>query len=163
MNKKCQQCNSEASVRLIDIDVEGNFREIFLCNRHAESYKVLQERSYNLIENLETKPSGIVFSKYICPDCGCSREWIEKNKRFGCCRCYQVFDDLCSQGFKGNGIHFGKVPRKAISKEVFIPRIQFLKDKMQKFVKAENFEAAQVCRQQLRTIFKELKHASIDI
>lgn len=146
----------------MDIDVDGNFREIFLCEKHAENYRVLQEKSYNLIRGLGMEPSGIVFSKNICPNCGCSKEWIEKNKRFGCYQCYQVFDELCTQGFKENGIHFGKVPEKSFSKEAFIPRVQYLKDKMQRFVKAENFEAAQMCRQQLRTIFKELSHASID-
>lgn len=162
MNRTCCQCDLEASMRIMNIDVNGNMREAYLCSKHANYFVNLSRCAYDLIENLPSKPVGIVFSKHICPKCGCSKEWMEQNARVGCCECYRLLDNILVDGFKSNSVHFGKIPAKKQVRESYRPRIQFLRKRLQAYLRIENFEQVQIYQHKLDTIFESLKNASID-
>lgn len=171
MSNKCQYCNAEACLKIVNIDVDGCVQEVFLCKNHAKEKGVFEQGAYQLLENISAKNCGIALSKHICPYCGCSKEWVTKTKRMGCHRCYAVFSDLENQWshpFKNNTVHLGKIPipKKTSEKEltlIYAPRLRFFETKMQAFVKAENFEGAHQCRKIIKKILKEKENASINI
>lgn len=171
MSNKCQYCEAEACLRIVNIDVDGCVQEVFLCKKHAEEKGIFEQGAYQLLGNISAKSCGIALSKHICPCCGCTKEWVTKTRRMGCHRCYTTFGDLVSQwshAFKNNIVHLGKIPksRKTSEKEltlVYAPRLRFFETKMQTFVKAENFEVAHECRKIIKKILKEKENASINI
>lgn len=171
MSNKCQFCNNEACVKIVNIDVKGCVQEVFLCKKHAEEKCTFAEGAYHFLENIPAKNSGIALSKHFCPHCGCSKEWVEKTKHMGCPHCYKVFDDLISEWmhcFKNHAIHFGKIPAQMKCSEKLInaaykPRLEFFETQMQVFIKAENFEEAHSCRKIIKKILKEKENASINL
>ena len=171
MSNKCQYCDAEACLKIVNIDVDGCVQEVFLCKKHAEEKGVFKQSAYQLLENISAKNCGIALSKHICPYCGCSKEWIEKTNRMGCSHCYEIFSDFLKQSahpFKNNAIHLGKIPRskKTSKKDItlaYAPRLQFFEAKMQALVKAENFEEAQECRKIIKKILKEKEYASVNV
>ncbi len=171
MNNKCQFCDNEACLKIVNIDVNGCIQEAYLCKKHVEERCDHTQGAYQLLEAIPSRSCGIALSKCICPHCGCSKEWVEKTKRFGCPRCYRVFDTLTvswMRYFKSSSVHLGKIPKHMkVSKEqlsiAYAPRLHFFEAKMQAFVKAEDYEKAHTYRKIIKKILKEKKNASINV
>ena len=154
---KCCQCEKEATVQLVDIDVHGRMREAFLCEKHAKACGVFTPNTFQLIDGLPTQDRGILLSNHLCPSCGCTREWLEENKRVGCPQCYQTFTALKPHGFKNVIVYFGKIPASQQNAPSFQPRLQYLQEKLKKLMERECFEAAKTCQKQIQLIEKILK------
>ena len=154
---RCGRCEREATVRLTDVDVNGCMREAFLCDECAKTCGILTPNAYDLIDGLPSRECALLLSNRICPNCGCTHEWLEAHKRIGCPQCYRAFDDVKPCGFKDCNVYFGKIPAKQRTKEAFQPRLQYLEEKMKTMAKNECFEAAQAVRRQIRSIEREMK------
>ena len=154
---KCCQCEQAASVHLVDIDQNGRMREAFLCKQHAEACGAFAPHAYHLIESLPIQDRGIVLSRYLCPECGCTREWIEQNKSVGCPHCYTTFQKLEIPTFNDIPIHFGKIPAHSDPNEAFQPRLQFLKKRIEAAIQSEKFEEAHRYQALLQAIQKTIR------
>lgn len=169
MKNKCHFCNEEASVRFVRIDAQGRMFEIFLCPEHKPE---TLEAGYDFYENISGRKLDVALSHHFCPICGCSKAWVEENKHLGCPKCYEIFSDIAKpflKGFKDCSIHLGKIPKlKEFSsfstlEEAYKPRLQYWEMCKQKFVKTENFEAAQRYQKQIDTINQKIEDASVNI
>ena len=169
MNNKCHFCNEEATVRLVRIDDRGQMTEIFLCPKHKpENW----EARYDFCENAAGRQLDVALSHHFCPVCGCSKTWVEEHKHLGCPKCYEVFSDFVKpylKGFKDCSVYLGKVPQPnefssfSTLEEAYKPRVEYWEECKEKFIKSENFEAAQGYQRQIDILKKELEDASVDI
>ena len=169
MGSKCQFCEKPATICAVKIDAVGCMKEVFLCKTHAKARGAYLEGGYAIIDDVVGKKTGIVLSHNICPKCGCSREWIEDSQHLGCAECCRVFPEVVEQvyrGFKNCPVYLGKVPstsHKETMKTFFLPRLQFLEDRMRTFVQAENFEEAHKIKSEVQRIKQNFSDASVDI
>ena len=154
---KCGRCEREASVRLTDVDANGCLREAYLCQICAEACGIFAPNAYDLIDGLPSRECAMLLSNRICPNCGCTHEWVEAHERVGCPQCYRAFEDLSVCGFRDCEVYFGKIPSKQRTREAFQPRLQYLEEKIRSLVKGECFEEAEACRKQLRRIERDMK------
>jgi|LSQX01.3.fsa_nt_gb protein arginine kinase activator len=169
--QKCQQRN--ASVHITQI-INNEKKEIHLCEQCAQEHKELtMGTSINF-----TAPFGIndllagflgkdnkygskpKVSSSVCNVCGMTYEQFTGRGKLGCANCYNVFKNTLEQAFKrihGNTNHNGKVPTKAGSKVRAAREIEKLKNKLNKAVQAEEYEAAAELRDEIRQMEANLK------
>lgn len=169
MNNKCQFCSEEATVRLVRVDAHGQMSEVFLCPKHEPKS---WEAGYDFCEEVSGRKLDVALSHHFCPNCGCSKAWVEGNKRLGCPKCYETFSDFVKpylKGFKDCPVYLGKVPKPnkftsfSTLEEAYKPRLEYFETCKEKFIKSENFEAAQNYQKQIDTIKKEIADASTHI
>ena len=160
MNKKCCECDLEASVRLISIGQDGCMSQFDLCQTHAKEHGIYEENAHFIADGLKLKNTKRILSNNCCPFCGAAQEWVEQYKRFGCKHCREFFKAICKdwiQGFKTIPLHFGKIPSHSLSKEAFEPRIEYWQQKMQTYTDSEDFERARTCKRQLQALKRNKK------
>jgi protein-arginine kinase activator protein McsA len=103
-----------------------------------------------------------VFQKYLvakCDCCGMTQEEIVAKSRFGCPRCYTFFKMLSLRMFERcqeSSVHIGKRPLHDVGdtkdKE---SRIAMLREKIDKAISVENYEAAAVLRDKVQQLMKQ--------
>lgn len=91
----------------------------------------------------------------ICPTCKYSEDSFNKNGRFGCPNCYEVFEDninrILPEMHRGTA-HRGKVPAHMESSIQRENQIQSLEQALQEAIRLENFEEAAKLRDSLRSL-----------
>ena len=95
-NMKCEICHILPATRSIKRRVEGENRELFVCDSCAKSAPTqkfsptsLTDILFNL--GLPGIEIGGRVDDAVCPGCGLSRGDLRANRRMGCPRCYEVF------------------------------------------------------------------------
>ena len=160
MNKKCCECDLEASVQFVSIGQEGCMSQLSLCETHAKKQGLYEENAYFIADGLNIKSAKKILSNNCCPFCGAAQEWVEQQKRFGCLQCREFFQAICKdwiQGFKTITLHFGKIPSHHFSKEALEPRIEYWQQQMQAYTNSEDFERARACKRQIQALKRNQK------
>jgi protein arginine kinase activator len=93
---KCQSCDNSATVHLTDI-VNGNKKELHLCQGCAEKQQLLAQQELNLPAILQTLIGHHVgglsdeLARLTCPVCGIKYMEFRAEGRLGCPHDYTVF------------------------------------------------------------------------
>src|SRR5437870_3395401 len=116
---KCQSCASPATVHLTDI-VNGQKKELHLCDACAEQQQFIKKQELNLPAILQTLIGQHVgqltdeLSRLTCPACGIKYMEFRADGRLGCPHDYEVFraglEPLVKRIHRA-GRHVGKKPR----------------------------------------------------
>ena len=160
MNKKCCECNLEATVQLVSIGQDGCMSQFGLCEAHAKERGIYEENTYFIADGLHLKATKKLLSNNCCPICGAAQEWVQEHKRFGCPHCREFFQAICKDwtpGFKEITLHFGKIPSHHLSKAAFAPRIDYWQQQMQTYTDSEDFEHARTCKRHIQTLKRNQK------
>ena len=106
---KCRICGAPATIHLTQI-INGKMRKIHLCEQCAAKHNAAEMPLIKFAEMITKKLFGEKLGKEIiegtvksfsekdlklgkkCPNCGLSESELEKNERFGCPQCYEVFE-----------------------------------------------------------------------
>lgn len=157
----CDNCHQrESSIHVTQV-VEGNARELHLCEECAEASGLNVKNVMSIPDMLFGAgggEDGAAFLKKACPHCHLRGSDFRKGGRLGCPLCYEAFmDDLkpmLSAMHKG-GVHKGKIPRQNRQALAVKSYLLGLRRELEAAVKREDYEKAARLRDMLREAANE--------
>jgi protein arginine kinase activator len=156
--KKCFLCDKDAVVFVTLI--QGNtVKRVGFCTQHAEEQGFLNKPCYQLIDSFPTNAEIIQVTAHACPHCHYTTDLFVKNKLMGCGACYEFFTgitDIVLKRLYEIPVHFGKIPKKYLQKNSFLPRLDILKKRLNALVAVEHFEQATEVKKQLKKITRQI-------
>ena len=155
----CSICNEKpATVHLTQI-VGEKMQKLDLCEDCAKAKGVNDPSGFALADlmlglgasqEIEQAVGGVETK---CPRCGFTQADFKKSGRLGCPECYKTFAEglagLLKTMHKGTR-HVGKVPEALRASREQSDRLKSLQKKLEKAVKAENYEEAAKLRDEIR-------------
>ncbi len=155
---KCQLCSQQATMHLSNI-VNGQKKELHLCQDCAEKQQLLKQQELNLSAILQTVIGQHVgqltdeLARLTCPTCGIKYMEFKAEGRLGCPNDYQVFQvalqPLLLRMHRATR-HVGKTPRHGLLSGSRLAEIVALRQRLRRAVEAEAFEEAAQLRDLLR-------------
>ena len=172
---KCQRCEkNEANVTYTQV-INGDKTKLYLCDKCANDLNLGVNFKFdfddvfgaffdepNFVKTLEKQRTER------CDVCGTTYEEFARTGMFGCENCYKVFANKLDNVLKrlhGSNRHVGKKlierPSAPIvnTKTKKKTKIEELKEKLQEYIKSEEYEKAAVVRDEI----KKLEAKSSDI
>ena len=155
---KCQACDNSATVHLTNI-VNGQKKEVHLCQECAEKKEILKHQELNLSVILQTVISQQIgpltdeLSRLTCPSCGIKYMEFKAEGRLGCPQDYEVFQTALEpllQRIHRSQRHVGKVPRHGPTHKVQQAELMELRKKLREAVENEAYEDAAHLRDLIR-------------
>jgi protein arginine kinase activator len=155
---KCQACDKTATVHLTDI-VNGQKREMHLCQACAEKREILKHQELNLSAILQTVigqhigPLTDELARLTCPKCGIKYMEFKAGGRLGCPQDYEVFRTALApllQRIHRGLRHVGKVPAHAVHNAALHAELMDLRQNLRRAVEAEAYEEAARLRDLIR-------------
>lgn len=146
---KCEICHLNDAVKAIRRDVDGETRELFvceLCARQAPHGGVssLTDVLFSLgLPGLHAPIEKI--SEGVCPVCGLSRESFRETRMAGCPACYTVFAGDIRSIIPVSISEMSESSRASSD-------VDSLKKKLKEAVEAERFEEAALLRDEIRKL-----------
>lgn len=168
----CDVCNeNHATVYLTQI-VKGEMQKVNLCEDCAKEKGVTDPTGFALADALlgmdADQEKGESVDLMTCKACGFSHSEFKKTGRFGCSKCYSIFqsglESLVKAMHKGTR-HFGKVPSRYRVVKKYNDQITELKDRLLNAINDENFEEAAKLRDEIKLAdadFNESNEGSIE-
>ena len=173
MCQKCQQRN--ASVHITQI-INNKKSEFHLCEQCAQQQQELSMgNTINLASpfgindllagflgegyNYGSKLKSDIYSP-VCKVCGMTYEQFAGQGKLGCTNCYNTFGNTLESALKkihGNSNHYGKIPKRFGGNARVVREIEYLKEKLNKAVRAEEYEVAAELRDKIRQLESTLK------
>src|SRR5438445_12646682 len=152
---KCQSCSSPANVHLTDI-VNGQKKELHLCQACAEQQQFIKQQELNLPAILQTLIGHHVgqltdeLARLTCPACGIKYMEFRAAGRLGCPHDYESFrlglEPMLEKIHRATR-HVGKVPRRRPSPALQAELME-LRHQLRAAVDAEAYEHAARLRDQ---------------
>src|SRR5262249_1400697 len=147
-----------ATVHLTDI-VNGQKREVHLCQECAEKKEILKHQELNLSAILHTVigqqigPLTEELSRLTCPTCGIKNMEFKAEGRLGCPRDYEVFQSALEpllMRIHRSQRHVGKVPRHGAVHKARLEELMDLRQQLRRAVESEAYEDAARLRDLIR-------------
>ncbi len=158
---KCEICGkNEANVHIQQMMGSEVF-ELHLCDACANK-RGISENENKIDISISQLLTGLVDIKeeanddtvrQVCPHCGKKFEDFRKDGRLGCAECYNSFHQEISQllmNIAGSRQHKGKYPKKLKAYKTILIDKESVKQKLQKAIENEDYEAAAVLRDRIR-------------
>jgi protein arginine kinase activator len=154
---KCQLCPNPATVHLTEI-LDGQKKELHLCQACAESQQLIKHQEINLPAILQTLIGQHVgaqsdeLARLACPECGIKYMEFRAQGRLGCPHDYLVFRkglEPLLRRIHRSVRHAGKSPRRVVGAERRAELVE-LRRRLQAAVDAEAYEEAARLRDRLR-------------
>lgn len=169
---ECQECHKREATLHFAQTVNGNKKEMHLCEQCAreKGYLSGQEDGYSLHDLLfglfnfetnsqKTELAGNPTEACKCPKCSMSFLEFKRLGKFGCADCYDTFSDKLDPVFRrvhsGNTRHRGKIPKRKGGSLHIKKQIVELKSQLQKLIQEEAFEEAAGVRDEVRKLEQE--------
>lgn len=158
----CDSCHEhEASIHVTQV-VNGNSRELHLCEECAEESGLNVQNVMSIPEILFGMAGGDDDARLMqrcCPHCHLRGTDFRKTGRFGCERCYETFKEelrpMLSAMHKGI-LHKGKVPRRERKGLEIGARLAKLKGELDEAIRREDYEGAARIRDTIREVEHEV-------
>jgi protein arginine kinase activator len=149
---KCEFCQSNEAVVHFKQVIDGDARELHLCEECAAKKGIDLQPPLALTDFLfgaAAEESDERTDGATCPECGLTLKAFRKDQRLGCSQCYEAFAEELSTvlpTMHGSDKHVGKAPAgQRLSAE-----IDGVRKAMEKAVVREDFEEAARLRDTLK-------------
>jgi len=149
---KCELCKQHKAETAIKQVVQGEERELFVCQSCA------QRAAGTLVTSIVELLLGAAIDlqlperdTLVCPGCGLSRTEFRQRARVGCARCYETFARELApmlRDMHSGDQHVGKVP----SRERISRTRSELENALKIAIHAQCYEEAAVLRDRLRKL-----------
>lgn len=155
---KCDSCTNPATIHLTDI-INGQKKEIHLCQECAEAQHMIQQEELNLSAILQTVIAGHVspvtdeLARLTCPKCGIKYMEFRAKGRFGCPHDYGIFKNALEPLLKRihrKTHHVGKIPHRSEQDAARQAELFEIRRQLRIAVDTEDYEAAARLRDLLR-------------
>ncbi|GAB6099814.1 UvrB/UvrC motif-containing protein [Halanaerocella petrolearia] len=161
----CQECQEqEARIHVTKI-INGEKRELYLCQECAEEteeFDLSFDFSFDnlltglLNDKLNSQPKiDISKTDFECSVCGQSYTEFARSGRLGCSSCYDSFQnklDKILRRIHSSTKHSGKIPKRAGERVRVRRKIKELKQEMDEVVDREEFERAAEIRDEIQEL-----------
>ena len=154
---RCERCHKREAMIQVSISQNNQKNELFLCDTCA--HELLQNNNDTKHQHHHSLNKFILKSQSevkTCPTCGSTLQSIRDNGLFGCGDCYKTFSGEANQIINRAQLlkdsHTGKVPgsyEKCLKQE---EKIEALEKKLEKLVKAQEFEEAAIIRDEIKAL-----------
>lgn len=162
---KCDLCSKPATVHLTQI-VNNKVHKVDLCEECAQAKGVTDPSGFSLADLLlkaSLNPEPAVAAGLRCEACGYTQHDFKKHGRFGCPVCYQTFlgivEPMLDSMHRGT-VHTGKVPQRALTRQSLEARLSQLEHDLSSAIKAERYEDAARCRDEINQVRQTITHAA---
>jgi len=151
----CQICNKNTATWHITDIVNGESRELHLCDECAREKAKSGASMTNFLADLvksSTKQIGKM-SKLVCPRCGASYLDFHTQRRLGCPHDYEAFGESMMsllEKIHGDTRHMGKVPVGADGRAARQAELRRLRQALRRAVENEHYEEAALLRDRIR-------------
>lgn len=165
----CEKCNKNQATVFITKVVNGNKKQINLCEHCAKEYDGLsfgegmgivspfsfQNILSGLLDYIGEAPEASKTEEISCKNCGTTLSDFKETGILGCSECYKNFSSTVNPVItrvQGNIEHAGKIPKKSgkgISEKKTLIK---LKQELQKAIALEEYEKAAGLRDKIREI-----------
>jgi protein arginine kinase activator len=154
---KCQLCPNPATVHVTEA-VDGQKKELHLCQACAESQQLLKQQEINLpaiLQSLIGQHIGAAtdeLARLACPACGIKYMEFRAQGRLGCPHDYQVFRkglEPLLRKIHRSIRHAGKAPRRCATPQRHAELVE-LRRRLQAAVETEAYEEAARLRDLVR-------------
>ena len=156
----CESCQQhEATIHVTQV-IEGQSRELHLCEDCAEATGLNMQSVMQLPELLFGMADAGTESKgsdRSCPRCHLRGSDFKKSGRLGCPHCYEAFSQELQPMLRSMHrglIHTGKAPARERKAREALFRLETLRKQLDEAVKKEAFEEAA----RLRDLIREAEH-----
>ena len=157
----CQSCQKNpATVHLTEI-VDGDKREVHLCEECAQKEGVSPVGAQNLFTHLMDVAKGgdpDSVTSLTCAGCGLTYGEFRQRGRLGCGECYKVFREPLSELLEkihGAHQHLGRIPGRVGSSLKRERELIELRRELTSVVQREEYERAAEIRDRLRKVEAE--------
>jgi protein arginine kinase activator len=157
--KKCQTCGKAATVHVTNI-VNGQKRELHLCQECSEKQQVLKNQELNLAVILQTMIGQHVgastdeLARLTCPTCGIKYMEFKAEGRLGCPHDYKVFQKALEPlllRIHRSTRHQGKIPPHAAKNAAAQAEVMHLRQQLREAIDREAYEEAAKLRDLIRS------------
>ena len=156
----CEVCGkNEATIHFTQI-INSEKKEMQLCQECAAKQGF--QSSSGTVESIVSKiVSGAGLEQtetcdtLVCSACGTSYKQFQESGRLGCGNCYRVFEEKLKDLLRkihGSVQHVGKVPPHQAGTYETHHRLEELREKMRKAIRAEQFEEAALLRDEIKRL-----------
>ncbi|HET7628957.1 MAG TPA: UvrB/UvrC motif-containing protein [Bacillales bacterium] len=170
---ECQECHVRPATLHFTKIVNGEKNEIHICEQCAKEKGDFHPASnsfsiHHLLSGLLGFEDSVGSQGAMplqneepdkCPNCGMTYGQFTKSGKFGCSRCYEVFEEKLDPIFRrvhgGNVRHTGKIPKRAGSGIKVKQQLEELRARLQEHIRKEEFEKAAQVRDQIRSLEKK--------
>jgi len=157
----CENCNERpATYHVVEI-LEGQKREVHLCEQCAHEKKIALPPSLSLNDILSSLMEAHAekdipeLQSVACPNCGLTYAEFKRGGRLGCARDYDAFKKGLVpflERIQGSTTHKGKVPRKTPPQTAQATQLLKLRRELNAAIASEQYELAASLRDKIRTL-----------
>jgi len=163
----CDKCNKNTATIHFTKIINNHVEERHLCETCAKENNYL-DFTFEVPFSFEKLFTGLIDSMpedsgkrrvVACPKCGLTYKKFQEVGKFGCAKCYEVFERNISsllKGIHGHNTHQGKVPINTKDKIVQKKAIESLKLELEKSIEKEDFERAAYLRDEINRLKEKL-------
>lgn len=160
----CQNCNENQATVFVHRIINGQERELHLCEECAKHFGMqlsFDELFQGFLDGFLSHSHRQSFGQEnlmktrVCDKCGFSYDDFKNSGKLGCGECYKVFHDdlsLVLKNIQGSVKHVGKVPVKNIAKVSFENKIARLENDLRRAINEEKYEDAARIRDEIKKI-----------
>jgi protein arginine kinase activator len=164
----CQKCKKNEANFYYKKTVNGNVKEIALCNECVTEMGITNNMfdipMFNMMNEFNPFKSfnneGSLSTPKVCTLCGSSFNDIIKSGKAGCAKCYDVFRgefDRIITNIHGKVTHNGRAPKEFKIKNDKMKKLTGLKNKLSEVIAAQEFEQAAKIRDEINMLEGEDK------
>ena len=157
----CENCNEKpATFHVVEI-MDGEKREVHLCEDCAREKKIALPPSLSLNEILSSlmeahaEKEAPELNDVACPNCGMTYAEFRRNGRLGCPKDYAVFKKGLVpflERIHGATAHRGKVPRRVTPDAGQAAKLMRLRRELKAAVENERYEEAAALRDRIHVL-----------
>ena len=160
----CQNCNENQATVFFFFLINGQERELHLCEDCAKHFGMqlsFDELFQGFLDGFLSHNHRQSFGQEnliktrVCNKCGFSYDDFKNSGKLGCDECYKIFHDdllLVLKNIQGSIKHVGKVPVKNIAKVSFENKIARLENDLRRAINEEKYEDAARIRDEIKKI-----------
>ncbi len=152
----CCHCKKNQAIKSHERQTDGKKRTEYYC---LDCYR----RLFLSADEGERAPEGQIA---MCPYCGTSEEDFRTRGRVGCAQCYRYLARTVMPAIirmQGDEVHCGKRREISDEREEMISRRDFLKDKIEEYMRARNYDAVKKCSDELKELKRALDEEDADV
>ncbi|QPC48007.1 UvrB/UvrC motif-containing protein [Mangrovibacillus cuniculi] len=174
---ECQRCHAREAALHVTQVVNGEKREMHLCEKCAQEQgdmSMFSSSDFSLQHILaglfspesyvipnQSKPTTSLEKQVVsCPRCGMTLQKFSKVGKVGCGECYETFEEHLKPALRrlhgGSIEHLGKVPVRAGENIHRKRHIISLKEKLKDLIHQEEFEEAAKVRDEIRLLQEQM-------
>ncbi len=152
---KCEKCQQNTANHFIKMNINGQIQEINLCSTCAGQIGFDMAEDMDAFSTFMTHFFDSPRLQSVCPTCNRTFQKVKETGRLGCSACYDHFAPQLESyvtRLRGKHHYAGKIPASTGDQLKRKRHIETLTARLQEAVATQNYEAAVLLRDEIKTL-----------